>query len=232
MEQNQRKPFIISRKKPYLTYILIGFCVLVFAMDYILRLYFAWKYNQDLRLLVAFGVKSNALIIRGQWWRLLTAVFLHGDLSHIGFNMLGLFIWGRHLETLYGKWRYLTVFIFAGLLSTAASFAFTAANSLGASGAIYGLFGALLYFRKYDKELFNKIFGVQILIYLAISLFLGFIQPLVDNVGHVGGIVGGYITARAVGLLSQMYIKRKDTIIYWAAYIILFIILIVIGIYK
>jgi rhomboid protease GluP len=231
MEQ-ERKPFIISRQKPYVTYIFIGLCSLIFIADYASRLYFAWKYNYDIKLLTALGVKSNELIIRGQWWRLVSAIFLHGDLSHIGFNMLALFIWGRHIEALYGKWRYVVIFMLAGLLGSAASFAFTSANSLGASGAIYGLFGALLYFRKYDKSLFDRIFGVQVLIYIAFSLFLGFTQPYVDNTGHIGGIIGGYMSARSVGLLSQMYQKRKETLIYIGAYSLVFIILIVIGIYR
>ena len=172
MEQPQRKPFFISRKKTYVTYILMGICILVFAVDYGLRLYLAWKYEVDISLLKELGMKSNELIIQGQWWRLFSAIFLHGDLTHLGFNMLALYIWGRHIEVLFGRWRYVVIFLLAGLLSTAASFAFTAANSLGASGAIYGLFGALLYFRKYDKLLFNKIFGVQIFIYIAVTLFL------------------------------------------------------------
>lgn len=231
MEQ-QRKPFIISRQKPYVTYILIGLCTLIFIADYVIQLYIAWKYNYDIKLLTALGVKSNELIIRGQWWRLISAVFLHGDISHIGFNMIALFIWGRYIETLYGKWRYIVIFMLAGLLSTAASFAFTQANSLGASGAIYGLFGALLYFRKYDKSLFNKIFGAQVLIYLGFSLFLGFTQPYVDNVGHIGGIVGGYMSARAVGLLTQMHEKRRETLLCYGAYVLIFIALIIIGIYR
>lgn len=232
MEENTRKPFIISRQKPYTTYIIIGLCILIFASDYGLRLYFAWKYNYDLSIIKAIGIKSNELIKMGQWWRIVTAIFLHGDLSHLGFNMLGLFIWGRYIETLYGKWRYIVIFLLAGLLSTTASFAFTQANSLGASGAIYGLFGALLYFRKYDKDLFNKIFGVQILIFIAISLALGFMQPYVDNIGHIGGIIGGYLAANAVGLLSQMYNKPKNSILYYAGYALIFVILIIIGIYK
>jgi rhomboid protease GluP len=118
----------------------------------------------------------------------------------------------------------------AGIMSTTASFAFTAANSLGASGAIYGLFGALLYFRKYDKTLFNRIFGVQVLIFLAVSLFLGFAMPYIDNVGHIGGIAGGYLAARAVGLLTQAYHdKKRNSIICYAAYFAVLIGLVLTG---
>ena len=232
MENSYQKPFIVSRKKPIVTYVFIGICVLVFIADYLLRLYFAWRYNADIEILRIFGMKVNSLIAQGQVWRLLTAVFLHGDITHIGFNMLALFIWGRHIEVLYGRWRFVVIFLLAGIMSTTASFAFTQANSLGASGAIYGMFGALLYFRKYDKTLFNKIFGVQILLYLGVSLFLGFTMPYVDNVGHIGGLVGGYLTARAVGLLSQIYEKKRSSIIFYAAYFVILAGLALVGMLK
>lgn len=231
MEQ-PRKPFIVSKKKPLVTYVLIGICVLIFILDFLLRLYFAWKYNADIEILKIFGMKINELIAQGQVWRIVTAIFLHGDITHIVFNMLALYIWGRHIEALYGRGRYITIFFMAGIMSTTASFAFTPANSLGASGAIYGLFGALLYFRKYDKTLFNRIFGVQVLVYLAISLFLGFTMSYVDNVGHIGGIVGGYLAARAVGLLSQVFDKKQSSKICYIAYFAILIGLAAFGMLK
>jgi len=227
--QKPQKPFIVSRKKPIATYVFIGLCVLIFILDYLLKFYFAWKYNAESEIVKAFGMKINELIAQGQVWRIITAVFLHGDITHIGFNMFALYIWGRHIETLYGRWRFVVIFLLAGIMSTTASFAFTSANSLGASGAIYGMFGALLYFRKYDKTLFNRIFGVQILFYLGISLFLGFSMPYIDNVGHIGGLIGGYLAARAVGLLSQVFDKKQNSVICYAAYFVILIALALFG---
>ncbi len=167
-------------------------------------------------------MKINIAIIAGQWWRLITPVFLHGDITHIGFNMLALYVWGRYVEALYGRLRFVVIYLLAGILGVAASFAITGAHSLGASGAVFGLFGALLYFRKYDKNLFNVIFGVQILVYLGISLFYGFTQSSVDNMGHIGGLVGGFLAAWFVGLLSERNTKRNiilGAVIYGACFI-------------
>ena len=228
-QSEPRKPFIISRKKPIATYTFIGLCVLVFISDYFVKLYLAWQYNIEVDLLKIYGMKINEFIVQGQFWRLVTAIFLHADLTHIGFNMLALYIWGRHIETLYGRGRFIAIFFMSGILATAASFAFTANNSLGASGAIYGLLGGLLYLRKYNKTLFNKVFGAQLLIYLAFSLFMGFSMPSIDNVGHIGGLLGGYIAARAVGLLTQKFEKRKEAILFYIAYFVLFAAFMVIG---
>ena len=230
--QIPRKPFIISRKKTTVTYVFIGICVAVFIVDFLVKIYFAWKYNLETEYVKYYGMKINELILQGQLWRIVSAIFLHGNLTHIAFNMFALYIWGRHIETLYGRGRFVVIFMMAGIMSTTASFAFTASNSLGASGAIYGMFGALLYFKKYDKILFNKIFGVQVLIYLGISLFLGFTMVYVDNVGHIGGLVGGYLSANAVGLLSQVFDKKRKSLIFYALYSIVLVILALIGLLK
>ena len=231
--QQPRKPFIISRKKPIVTYTFIGLCLLIYVVEFLAKLYVAWRFDKNFVLIQYYGMKINELIAQGQVWRLVTAMFLHGNFSHIAFNMLALYIWGRHIETLYGRWRFAVIYMLAGIMSITASFAFTAAPSLGASGAIYGMFGALLYFRKYDKALFNKIFGVQILVYLAISLFFGFTMSYVDNVGHIGGLVGGYLAARAVGLLTQAYYeKKRNSIICYVAYAVVLAVLFIIGFLK
>ena len=232
MEQKQRKPLLVNRKKPYVTYTLIGICVLIFILDYGLRLYVAWKYNINFSYVKAFGIKSNEYIKMGQIWRLLTAVFLHGDITHLGFNMLALYSLGKPVETLYGRKRYIIIFILAGLMGSAASFAFTAANSLGASGAIFGLLGALIYFGTYNRELFKKIFGKQLYILLGINLVLGFVLVYVDNFGHIGGLVGGYLAAGAVGLLTQKLQKRKNVALYNAGLIVVFAGLFLIGLLK
>ena len=88
----------------------------------------------------------------------------------------------------------------------------------------------MLYFRRYDKTLFNRIFGVQILVFLGISLFLGFIQPYVDNVGHIGGLIGGYLAARSVGLLSQIFDEKRHVVLCYVGYGAVFAALIIIGV--
>ena len=201
------KKFIVNPDKPKATYTLLIITGAIFVLDQVSALLLAGRLGPG--YLSLLGMKINTLIRVGQWWRLVGAVFLHADLSHIAFNMLALYIWGRYVEALYGRTRYVTLYLLAGIMGTAASFALTSARSLGASGAVFGLFGALLYFRKYDKRLFNFIFGIQVLVFLGISLFSGFAQPLVDNMGHIGGLLGGYLAARVVGLLSEKDTERK-----------------------
>ncbi len=235
MENNQqeiRKPFLINRKKSLVTYILIGICVAIFILDFLVQVYFAATYDINWSIINEYGMKINSAIAKGQLWRYVTAMFLHGNLMHIGFNMYALFIWGRHIEVLYGRWRFLVIYFMAGILSIAASFAFTSANSLGASGAIYGLFGALFYFRKYDKQLFNKIFGTQVFLFVGVSLFLGFTMTYVDNVAHIAGLAGGYLAAQSVGLLSQIIEKKRTGALYLAIYSVILIGFTLIGMFR
>ena len=217
------KRFVVNRRKPMATYTLIAITVLVHIADTLTQYFTGYKW------LPFWGLKINIAIIAGQWWRFVTPIFLHGDITHIGFNMLALYIWGRHVEALYGRLRFVTIYFLAGILGVAASFAITSAHSLGASGAVFGLFGALLYFRKYDKNLFNLIFGVQVLAFIGISLFYGFTQGNVDNMGHLGGLIGGFLTAWFVGLLSERGLNRRNRIIGATLYGLLLIGLILIG---
>ena len=210
MAQDYWQPFKrlkLNPGKPKITNALIIICVLVYIGDQITSYMMTDTFG--IGVLSVYGMKINEAIRQGQWWRLFTCIFLHGDVSHIGFNMMAIYIWGKYIEALYGSWRYIVIFLMAGLMGSVASFAFSPVNSLGASGAIYGMFGALLYFRKYDKKLFNFIIGAPALVYMAVSLFSGFTMPYVDNIAHIGGLVGGYLSARIIGLLSEHKIKRK-----------------------
>ncbi len=230
-QQEIRKPFLINRKKTLATYILIGICVALFVLDFFIQIYDAATLDVNRSIINEYGMKINSAIKAGEFWRYITAMFLHGSILHIGFNMYALFIWGRHIEVLYGRWRFVAIYMMAGILSIAASFAFTDANSLGASGAIYGLFGALFYFRKYDKDLFTKIFGTQVFIFVGVSLFLGFTMTYVDNVAHIAGLIGGYLAAHSVGLLSQILDKKRSGVPYMALYAALLIGFTLFGIY-
>ncbi len=88
------------------------------------------------------GLKVNELIVQGQYWRLLTPMFLHGDILHLGFNMYALYIFGPSLERYFGHLRFITLFVLSGFAGNVLSFMFSAAPSLGSSTAIFGLLGA------------------------------------------------------------------------------------------
>ena len=209
MTDNLERPkdiIYINRKKPIITYGIIALCVVIFFIDQFTgRMLFGYF---NLGYLSLFGMKINEAISQGQVWRLLTSVFLHAGIQHIGFNMLALYFWGKQVEAMYGRKNYIFIFLLAGLLGSLGSYAFTSANGLGASGAIYGVLGAIFYIYAYNKEFFLGVFKKQTFIYAAISLGYGFLLPNVDNFAHLFGLAGGFLAAGIFGLIKQVN-KRK-----------------------
>jgi len=142
---------------------------------------------------LVLGAKINQAIVLGQWWRLLTAVFLHADLLHLGMNTYALIAFGPQVEQIYGRWRFLLSYLTAGLTGSAFSFLLNPYPSVGASGAIFGLIGMLgAYFYRYRHQLRSGRAALgNILFILAYNLFYGLANPRVDNWGHIGGLLAG-----------------------------------------
>ncbi|WP_371932000.1 rhomboid family intramembrane serine protease [Mesobacillus subterraneus] len=120
-------------------------------------------------------------------------------------NTLALYYLGTMVERLYGNLRFLFIYIFSGFAGVLASFIFSPNLSAGASGAIFGCFGALLYFGVAKPRLFWRTLGLNILVVLGINLAFGFTIPGIDNAGHIGGLVGGFASA---GILHLPKKKR------------------------
>jgi rhomboid protease GluP len=142
------------------------------------------------------GMKVNELVYEGQWWRLLSSQYVHLGLMHIVFNGYGLYVLGPILEKAYGPKRFFVLYLASGTIGSIASFLFTEGASGGASGAIYGLVGALIVFGwKYREELPERIsrsFTTQLLPWVVFSLAIGFLEFLpMDNAAHIGGMIGG-----------------------------------------
>mgnify|MGYP001170029543 CR=1 FL=1 len=191
-------------KPPYITYTILGINIAVWLIMKFVGLLFGWGTNAQL---ILFGAKENSLIARGQYWRLITAMFLHIDILHLFFNSYALYIYGPAVEKLFGKIKYLLVYLLSGLVGSIFSYALSPNPAAGASGAIFGLMGSLLYFRKRKRRLFYRIFGSGLLFIIGINLFYGFVQPGIDNWGHIGGLIGGYLVANALGLYKD---RRVD----------------------
>ncbi|MEX2103787.1 MAG: rhomboid family intramembrane serine protease, partial [Bacilli bacterium] len=151
------------------------------------------------------GAKYNPLIQDEQYWRLLTPIFLHIGFPHLLFNSMALYFIGPAVERIYGGFRFIFIFLLAGVMGSLASFAFTPNLSAGASGAIFGCFGALLFFGQKHRALFFQTMGKDILFFLGLNLMLGFIFPGIDNFGHIGGLLGGYLAATTVGIPKEKY---------------------------
>ena len=124
--------------------------------------------------LIRFGAKVNSLILEGEWWRLFTPIFVHIGLLHLVMNSIALYFLGVFTERIFGNVRFVFIYLFAGVAGTLSSLLFSPSISAGASGAIMGLFGALLYFGTVYPRLFFRTMGLNILIVLGINLLFGF----------------------------------------------------------
>jgi rhomboid protease GluP len=152
-------------------------------------------------LLAALGAKVNRLIVAGEYWRLVTPIFLHGGLLHFLFNMYALYNLGREVEAFMGTARFVLLFFYAGVAGTVFSLLFTPNPSLGASGAIFGLIGAQGVFLYRNRKLFGERGrrGLQQIIMIAlINLAIG-LQGNIDNWAHLGGLLGGLALGWALG---------------------------------
>ncbi|MGM0557918.1 MAG: rhomboid family intramembrane serine protease [Myxococcota bacterium] len=144
------------------------------------------------------GMKVNELVYDGQWWRLISSQYVHLSMMHMLFNGYGLYVLGPILEKAYGPRRFFVLYLASGTVGSVASLFFTEGASGGASGAIYGLVGALLVFGwKYREELprrVSKSFTTRLLPWVVFSLAIGFLDFLpMDNAAHLGGLAGGAV---------------------------------------
>ena len=154
--------------------------------------------SEEPHVLLDFGALSSPLIANGEYWRLFTAMFLHVGFMHLLFNGIALLIFGRLVERIYGPVRFGLIYVLAGLAGSIASYHFLdpGATGAGASGAIFGVLGALggFFFAKRDvmgemgRQSLSGIGAIA-----AINLFFGFVTPGIDNWAHMGGLVGGFV---------------------------------------
>jgi len=141
-------------------------------------------------------------ILRGlhQYWRWITACFLHGGLLHIGFNMWALYDIGQLVESLYGGAKYWFFYIATGIVGYMVSSWWGAAPSLGASGAIFGILGVMIAYgaRRSHTSAGQQLRGVAVR-WAIYGLVLAFMLPGVDNAAHIGGLVSGFLLGMVVG---------------------------------
>ncbi|MBA1335736.1 MAG: hypothetical protein HPY66_1363 [Firmicutes bacterium] len=149
-------------------------------------------------VLIRFGAMYSPLIAQGQYWRLVTPMFLHVGLVHLSFNSYALYQLGSLSEIIFGRVKFIIIYFAAGLCGSVSSFLFTKAVSAGASGAIFGLLGALLYFGKARPGVLNRGFIGNIATIIGINLFIGFTYPGIDNFAHIGGLAGGYAASMVI----------------------------------
>ncbi|HHY82453.1 MAG TPA: rhomboid family intramembrane serine protease [Clostridiales bacterium] len=208
----------IDTRPPYVTYAILGINIIVYLLMNLFGLLFFL--NQSQQLLI-FGAKENTLIAYGQYWRLFTAMFLHIGIFHLFFNSYALYVYGPVVERLFGKVKFAAVYIISGLTGSLLSYMFSPNPAAGASGAIFGLMGALLYFRQRKRDIFYRIFGTQLIMIIAFNLFFGFVNAGIDNWGHIGGLIGGFLVGNAVGLYKEPVLEGRKILI-WLLIVLIF----------
>jgi rhomboid protease GluP len=142
------------------------------------------------------GELVPALVAQGESWRLISSVFLHSGIAHLGFNMLSLYFLGSFVEDAFGRGRFLALYLLSGVSGGLAYLYFGDFNeaAVGASGAIFGLLGSVLGYalRRGTFSWQNPLIR-QLVILLALNLYLGFSIPNISNTAHLGGLAGGFV---------------------------------------
>lgn len=186
---------VFKMKKPIITYSL----VIINILMYIIPILFG-AYNALLDKYSIYGPAVRA----GQYYRLITGTFIHANIFHLFFNCYALAILGSQLESFLGKPKYLIVYLFSALIGSLFSVTF-AGNyySIGASGAIFGLMGSLVYFGYHYRVYLGNVVKSQIIPLILMNLGIGFLVPGIDNSAHIGGLLGGALITVALGVKNK-----------------------------
>lgn len=196
---------VFRMKKPVITYLLI----LINAIVFIFELFYG------VNELAAYGANIADYIKDGEIYRLLTSAFIHAGILHLLCNMYCLYIIGPQLESFFGKMKFLVIYLFSAITGNLMSMLFTSGESVGASGAIFGLFGAMLYFGYHYRVYLGNVMKSQLIPLIILNLLFGFMVSGVDNAAHIGGIIGGTLMTIALGVKyrSTMFEKVNGWII-------------------
>ena len=199
-KENKKYEKTFKPKKMVVTPIIMVIC---FAM-FILTVYvggIGTIAGVDIETILKLGANNYVFVKTGQVFRLVTYIFLHASLIHLLINMYSLFIIGTQIENYYGKIKYLIIFFVSGICGGLLS-AMVGPNmvSVGASGAIFGLLGALGYFGYHYRLYLGNVLKNQIIPIIIINLGIGFVIQGIDNFCHIGGLLGGFFAAMMVGV--------------------------------
>lgn len=204
--KNKKMDKIFSSKKSIVTYILIGICMIMFLVSEL-------GYSNE--VLLKYGANLGILVKNGEFYRLFSAIFLHAGIVHIFFNMYSLYIVGARVEDFFGKWKYALIFLISGICGNMLSVGFHSdVISVGASGAIFGLFGALIYFGYTYRGYIGSIIRSQIMPIVIYNLVIGLFIPGIDMAGHVGGLIGGVITSKMLGTIENKKYSITDILLF------------------
>ncbi|MBI1738896.1 MAG: rhomboid family intramembrane serine protease [Acidobacteria bacterium] len=187
--------------------LLIGANIIIFVVTYLKGAL------ESKEAIVLAGALSRAEVMAGQYWRLGSAMFLHGSFGHLFGNCVALFVLGVATEHAYGKLRTTLLYLVAGLGAGLLSTALSPGPSVGASGAIFGLMGVMIvFFRKYGKLFIlrdNRV-GVVLIVWAIYSILTALAEPYIDNAAHVGGLLTGAVLALLLPAQIATRVPRGD----------------------
>ena len=194
--QMVRTRFFMSRYPGLITYIIIGINVVVFLLEAFFNGFNVMDTTNN--ILIGLGAQDPTLVLQyHQYWRIFTAMFLHLSLLHVALNMLSLFFIGRVVEILYGPWRYLLIYLLGGIGGGLTALFIAPTAVAGASGAIFGVFGALGMFYFLNRQTLGMYSRGAIsnwVFWLVLNLVWGFSAGgSISMTDHIGGLVTGLI---------------------------------------
>ena len=184
---------VFSKKFPIITYSLIAINILIFII------YLLGHFTQTFDLYSLFAVQKEQ-IQNMEIYRLITGAFMHADVMHLVCNMYSLYVLGTELESFVGKKKFLFIYLISMLAGSLLAAVTSSAWCVGASGAIFGLMGGLLYFGYYYRLYLGNALRSQIIPVIAINLFLSLLIKTISLSAHLGGLIGGLFASMAVGV--------------------------------
>ena len=170
--------------------------------------------------IIAMGALARERVAAGEYWRLLTAPWLHGGAEHLIGNGIALYILGMVCEAAFGRAQFVVLYVLSGLTGSLVSLAMTPGPSVGASGAIFGLQGAAIVLLRRERERLlvrDRRVGFVLLVWAIYTIAGGLTDPFIDNGAHIGGALGGALIAARLHpvVLSPMPAERAAVVRRW-----------------
>ncbi len=215
-KDNKKYEQVFKPKKIIMTKIIMLLCLIMYIVTLIMS-----KGSSNTLTFILLGANNRELVLQGEVFRLITYAFLHGNLIHLIVNMYSLWVIGSQVENYIGRWKFLVIYLLSALMGGLMSVVFLNdyGLSVGASGAIFGLMGSLLYFGYHYRLYLSTALTSQIIPIIIVNLILGFALNGIDNACHIGGLIGGYLATMIVGIKYKS--KKEETINGIIVYILL-----------
>ena len=183
---------VFSKKKPIITYALIIINILLYVIPVLFG-----KFDSMINQFCVYGPYIRDY---NEYFRLLTGGFLHADIFHLLFNCYAIYVIGSQLENFMGKTKYIVIYLFSLVMGSLMSITFANNPSIGASGAVFGLMGSLLYFGYHYRVYLGNTIKSQIIPLIVINLLYGSFVSGIDNFAHIGGLIGGFLITMSMGI--------------------------------